>query len=91
MKIDGDPVVQGDEVFHDRYGWGNVVRVRKGVCDVKFHSSQTVLTFTDGGYFNGIKVLWWQPPLLFTPRKGIDYTGLTAMISQLLNWKYGGS
>ena len=56
MKIDLDNVAQGDQVWHDRYGWGNVVRVQSGTCDVKFNESTHVLTFTEGGYAGGFKV-----------------------------------
>lgn len=88
MKIDNDLVQVNDKVWHDRYGWGVVCSVQTGVCDVKFNGTQTPVTFTDGGRMNGIKVLWWQPPMLFTPRKNIDYTGLKEVIAEIIKFKY---
>lgn len=90
MKIDLDIVKQGDQVWHDRYGWGTVTRVQSGTCDVKFPESERVQTFTDGGFSGKFKVLWWQPPLLFTPRKGVDYSALLQIVPQLIAWKYEG-
>lgn len=74
MKIDKDDVKQGDVVWHDRYGYGTVTRVQNGTCDVKFNGSERILTFTEGGYSGDYKVLWWQPPIAFHPRKRVDYT-----------------
>lgn len=90
MKIDLDKVEQGDAVWHDRYGWGRVVRVQQGTCDVKFDESERILTFTEGGYSGRFKVLWWQPPMLYTPRKGVDYRKLLEIVPRLIEWKYGG-
>ncbi len=87
MRIDDDVVLQHDRVWHDRYGWGTVVEVQNGVCDVRFDGSQTLITFTDGGRYGGVKVLWWQQPILFTPRKGVDYSGLPEMVLALLKFK----
>lgn len=91
MKIDLDVVKQNDQVWHDRYGWGTVVRVQNGTCDVRFSQSERLQTFTDGGYSGAFKVLWWQPPMLFTPRKGVDYRPLLQIVPRLIDWKYGGN
>ncbi len=88
MKIDSDNVVQGDQVWHDRYGWGNVVRVQSGTCDVKFNESTKVLTFTDGGYSGGFKVLWWRAPYTFVPRKGVDYSKFENVVNSVLELCY---
>lgn len=90
MKIDLDEVKQNDRVWHDRYGWGKVIRVQSGTCDVKFDRSTKELTFTEGGYSGNLKVLWWQPPMLYTPRKGVDYSKLLDIVPHLIEWKYGG-
>lgn len=87
MKIDNEIVNLYDRVWHDRYGWGTVIDLQAGVCDVKFDGSQTAITFTDGGRHGGLKVLWWQSPILFTPKKGVDYSGLPEMINALLQFK----
>lgn len=89
MKIDLDNVAQGDQVWHDRYGWGNVVRVQSDTCDVKFNESTKLLTFTEGGYAGGFKVLWWQPPMIFTPRKGGDYSKFLAVVASVKTAIYG--
>lgn len=89
MKIDEDKVVMGDRVWHDRYGWGTVVRTQKGVCDVRFNQSDKALTFTDGGMSNGYKVLYWSPPMLFAPRKGVDYSKFIAVVQSLLHLLHG--
>lgn len=91
MKIDLDPVHQGDQVWHDRYGYGIVQRVQSGTCDVKFNESTRVLTFTDGGYSGGLKVLWWQRPIAFTPRKGQDYGKFHDLVAILFDNLYGGN
>lgn len=89
MKIDEDSVVQGDQVWHDRYGWGNVVKVGTGTCDVKFNYSTQIMTFTDGGKQNGFKVLWWSPPVIFTPRKGVDYSRFLVIVEGVRQFLYG--
>lgn len=91
MRIDLDEVKQQDQVWHDRYGWGRVVRVQSGTCDVQFAESERLQTFTEGGYSGKFKVLWWQPPMLFTPRKGVDYTKLLQIVPHLIDWKYGST
>lgn len=90
MKIDLDEVKQGDQVWHDRYGYGIVQRVQSGTCDVKFNESTKVLTFTEGGYSGGLKVLWWQRPIAFTPRKGQDYSKFHDLVAILFDNLYGG-
>lgn len=90
MKIDNDSVHLGDQVWHDRYGWGTVVKLNKGTADVKFYEAERLLTFTDGGKQNGIKVLWWQEPILLTPKKGVDYSRLKPMVKMLYDFYHGG-
>ncbi|MBF0785763.1 hypothetical protein E4T80_09860 [Muribacter muris] len=90
MKIDLDEVKQGDQVWHDRYGYGTVIRVQKGVCDVQFGESQRPQTFTEGGMHNGYKVLWWQPPMIFTPRKRVDYRHFLHIVDGLHQQLFGG-
>lgn len=90
MKIDSDKVEQGDQVWHDRFGYGIVQRVRAETCEVKFNESTKLLTFTDGGYSGGFKVLWWQRPIAFVPRKGQDYRKFRDLVSVLLDNLYGG-
>ena len=53
MRVDGDVVVKGDRLFHDRYGWGTVTYVNSGVCHVKFADAKDEVIFTDGGKFYG--------------------------------------
>lgn len=89
MKIDFDEVSQGDQVWHDRYGYGIIQRVSKYTCDVKFNESTKVLTFTEGGYSGGLKVLWWQKPIAFIPRKGHDYSKFHELVSVLFDNLYG--
>ncbi|OOH91865.1 hypothetical protein BMT54_01780 [Pasteurellaceae bacterium 15-036681] len=91
MKIDLDEVKQGDAVWHDRYGWGTVKRVNHGTCDVKFNESERVLTFTEGGKQNGHKVLYWQPPMVFTPRKGRDYQRFLRIVAELHGQLFEGA
>lgn len=87
MQIDGDVVLMNDRVWHDRFGWGQVISVQQGVCDVRFEGSQSVLTFTDGGRLGGQKVLWWGVPYLFAPRKNVNYDGLSDVVSSVLKFK----
>lgn len=89
MKIEQDSVVIGDQVWHDRYGYGQVIRVQKGTCDVQFNQSERPLTFTDGGMSNGYKVLYWSPPMLFSPRKGVDYRKFIAVVQSMLHLMHG--
>lgn len=88
MKIDLDKVEVHDNVWHDRYGWGSVVRTDNDTCDVLFSEATKALTFTEGGHANGKKVLWWQPPMLYTPRKGRDYSKLLEIVPRLIEWKF---
>lgn len=90
MKIDLDKVEQGDSVWHDRYGWGVVARVQKGTCDVQFPESRQLMTFTEGGMHGKFKVLYWQPPMLYTPRKRVDYTRFLQIVDSLHNELFGG-
>lgn len=90
MKIDLDDVKQNDQVWHDRYGYGSVVRVQNGTCDVKFYGSERVLTFTEGGYSGDHKVLWWQPPIVFHPRKQVDYSNFLQIVDGLHKQLFGG-
>lgn len=89
MKIDNEAVALGDKVWHDRYGYGVVHRVNKGTADVRFYESERLLTFTDGGMQNGVKVLWWQEPIILTPKKGVDYTRLKALAQSLYDFYHG--
>lgn len=89
MRLDGSKVEVGDSVWHDRYGYGKVMAVNGGTCDVRFSGSETAVTFADGGIKGGYKVLWWQEPLLYVPEKGKNYDGLKEMVSSLMNFKYG--
>lgn len=89
MKIDNDDVVLNDKVWHDRYGWGSVIKVTSSTIEVKFNESISKVVFTEGGYSNGYKVLWWSPPMLYTPRKGIDYSALLPVVAELIKFKYG--
>lgn len=89
MKIDDDVVLVGERVWHTRYGYGTVVAVHGGTCDVRFDGAHDVVTFTDGGLKNGLRVLYWQEPIVIALRKGVDYSGLPEMIHHLLNFKYG--
>lgn len=86
MKIDNETVVQNDTVWHDRYGNGTVVRVTSGTADVQFYGAERVLTFTDGGMQNGVKVLWWQEPIVLTPRKNVDYTRLKTLVTPIYDF-----
>lgn len=90
MKLDGAEVLKNDRVWHDRYGLGTVVSVVGGTCDVRFDASPQLVTFAEGGVKNGVKVLWWQEPMLFVPEKGRDYSGLREVVAALLSFKYGG-
>ena len=89
MRIDEDDVVVGDEVWHDRYGIGTVQRVSAGTCDVLFNASERPLTFTDGGKQHGHKVLFWSKPIIFVPRKGVDYSKFIRVIESLLYLMHG--
>lgn len=91
MKIDLDKVEQGDSVWHDRYGWGVVVRVQKETCDVKFPGSKQLMTFTEGGMSGKYKVLWWQPPMIYTPRKRVDYHYFLQIVDGLHKQLFGGA
>lgn len=90
MRIDGDIVVKGDRLFHDRYGWGNVTYVNGGVCHVRFADASDDVIFTDGGISNGYKVLWWGPPIQVVPRKGASYDGLKEVIDSIVKLVTGG-
>lgn len=89
MKIEDDEVKLGDRVWHDRYGWGVVARVQQGTCDVRFNQSDRLLTFTEGGMSNGYKVLYWRDPIVFAPRKGVDYGRFLAVVQSLLYLVHG--
>ena len=89
MQIDGDQVATGDQVWHDRYGFGTVLSVTSGTCDVRFNASDRHLTFTDGGNQNGRKVLFWSEPMIFTPRKNVDYTKFKKVVQSILDMMYG--
>lgn len=87
MFLDDAPVLVGDRVWHDRYGWGTVQFVDTGLCDVIFDGSNNPVSFTQGGMSSNFKVLWWQEPILFTPKKGVDYSGLREMVRALMKFK----
>lgn len=90
MYLDGDKVKLGDQVWHDRYKWGHVIRINDGVCDVLFNEADRALTFVNDGYSGEHKVLYWQPPILFIPKKGVDYSGLPEIVDALIKFKWGG-
>lgn len=85
MKVDGDLVIKGDRLFHDRYGWGTVTYVNGGVCHMRFGDSKREVIFTEGGMSNGYKVLWWDRPLQIIPRKGVSYDGLQELVNAAVN------
>lgn len=90
MKIDGDIVVKGDRLFHDRYGWGTVTYVSGGVCHVKFADAKDQVIFTEGGFSNGYKVLWWGQPIQIVPRKGVSYDGIQEVVASIVKLATGG-
>ena len=90
MKIDNDVVNVGDRPWHDRYGVGTVIKVIGGTCDVRFDSSSTAITFTEGGFKGGHKCLWAGNPWLGSvPRKNIDDSGAAEYVQATIAFKYG--
>lgn len=89
MQIDGDEVYLNDRVWHDRYGWGKVTAIGAGTCDVLFDNGENILTFTEGGYQHRNKVLFWSNPMLFSPKKDVDYTKFIAVVQSLLDLLHG--
>lgn len=90
MKVDGDVVINGDRLYHDRYGWGTVTYVNSGVCHMRFADANNEIIFTDGGMSNGYKVLWWDRPIQITPRKGINYDGVRDVMLSIVKLVTGG-
>ena len=85
-RLDNEFVEIGDEVFDIINGSGRVVDSTSSTIVVRFTNNRK-MSFTQDGYYNGTRRIFWHNPIIIAPEKdAASWEALTISIAGLVNY-----
>lgn len=72
MKLDGEVLNVGDDVYHITMGYGKVETIRDNQARVRMQRGGGVINVSNNGKISGVKVIFWREPIFIVPSKDQD-------------------
>ena len=88
MKVDDIEIVVGVNLWDSFHGFGTVAKVNRDSFDMSFQKNGRTVTYTDGGFMSGVRLLFRDSPFVIAPTQ--EQKAMVIKLLDAVNVKHNG-